>query len=79
MAAVEMEAVREVGGVLADRRREERAGDRDRLPAAVQAGGVQPVDPVRRVDLRRLVPAQKPGQRARPYGFVNDVELRWPQ
>ena len=66
MAAVEVEAVREVGDVLADRRREERAGDRDRLPAAVEAGGVQPVDPVRRVDLGRLVAAEEPRQRARP-------------
>ena len=54
VAAIEAEAVREVGDVVADRRREERAGDRDRLPAAVEAGGVQPVDAVRRVDLGGL-------------------------
>ena len=65
VAVVEVEAAREVGDVVADRRREERARDRDRLSAAVEAGGVQAVDAVRRVDLGRRVAAEEPRQRAR--------------
>ena len=63
VAVVEVEAAREVGDVVADRRREERAGDRDRLAAAVEAGGAQAVDAVRRVDLGGRVAADQPRQR----------------